>query len=70
MRSKLNHDFSSYDLFMKILARGSGFCARVTLSTWNVAKELVNSGQKEIVVDILPGNDLKRMYKKQGLNIN
>jgi hypothetical protein len=62
----MDRGYPSFDLFMKILARGSGFCARVTVSTWSVAKELVNSGQKEIVVDILPGNDLKRMYKKQG----
>lgn len=62
----MDRGYPSYDLFMNILAKGSDFCARLTVSTWGVATKLVESGQKEIIVDILPGNNLKRMYKKQG----
>ncbi len=52
--------YPSFDLFMNTLATGSHFCARVAVANWNVAKKLVDSDQKEIIVEIQPGNELKR----------
>ncbi len=63
----LDRGYPSFDLFKNILATGSHFCARVTISSWNVAKELVESGEKEIIAEIKPGNDLKRKYNKQNI---
>lgn len=57
--------YPSFDLFKNILANGSHFCARVTISSWNVAKELVESGEKEIIAEIKPGKNLKKKYKDQ-----
>jgi len=65
----MDRGYPSYDLFRNILAKGSDFCARLTVSTWRIATELVESGQKEIIVDILPKKELKIMYKKQGKTI-
>lgn len=63
----LDRGYPSFDLFRNILDSGSHFCARVTMSSWNVAKELVESGKKEIIAEIKPGNDLKRKYQKQNI---
>ncbi len=63
----LDRGYPSFDLFKNILATESHFCARVPVSNWNVAKQLVESGEKEIVSEIIPGKDLKRKYKKQNI---
>lgn len=63
----LDRGYPSFDLFKNILATGSHFCARVAVSNWNVAKQLVESGEKEIIAEIIPGRDLKGKYKKQNI---
>lgn len=63
----LDRGYPSFDLFKNILATGSHFCARVPVSNWNVAKQLVESGKKEIIAEIIPGRDLKAKYKKQNV---
>lgn len=61
--------YPSFDLFRNTLASGSHFCARVAVSNWNVAIKLVESGQKEIITEIKPGNELKRKYTKEGIAV-
>ena len=61
--------YPSFDLFRNTLASGSHFCARVAVSNWSVAKELVKSGKNEIIAEIRPGRKLKRKYKKNGITI-
>jgi hypothetical protein len=63
----LDRGYPSFDLFKSILAKDCHFCARVAVSNWNVAKELVESGEKEIIAEIKPGKDLKRKYKDQNI---
>jgi len=63
----LDRGYPSFDLFAKILSSGGHFCSRLSVSNWNVAKKLVESGQKEIIIEIKPGNELKRKYKKEGV---
>lgn len=58
--------YPSFDLFKNTLVRGCHFCARVAVANWGVAKKLVESGQKEIIVEITPGHELKKRYKEQG----
>ena len=65
----LDRGYPSFDLFKNILAKDCHFCARVAVSNWNVAKELVESGEKEIIAEIKPGNDLKRKYKDQNIEV-
>lgn len=66
----LDRGYPSFDLFNNILATGSHFCARLAVSNWNIAKELVKSGQKEIIAEIMPGKELKAKYKNEGRSIN
>ena len=63
----LDRGYPSFDLFKNILTNGSHFCARVTISSWNVAKELVESGEKEIIAEIKPSKNLKKKYKNQNI---
>lgn len=64
----LDRGYPSFDLFKNTLAAGCHFCVRVAVSNWNLAKELVESGQKEIIAEINPGRELKRKYKKQNID--
>ncbi len=61
--------YPSFDLFRNTLASGSHFCARVAVSNWNVAKKLVESGEREIITEIKPSNGLKRKYNKQCITV-
>lgn len=65
----LDRGYPSFDLFKNIRATGSHFCARVAVANWNIAKQLVESGEKEIIAEIIPGNDLKRKYKNQNIEV-
>lgn len=60
--------YPSYDLFRNALEAGCQFCARVAVSNWSVSKKLVESGQKEIIAEIKPRYELRKRYKKQGID--
>jgi hypothetical protein len=62
--------YPSYDLFKNTIARGCHFCARVAITNWGVAKKLVESGEKETIVEIKPGHDLKKKYKQLNVDYN
>ena len=59
--------YPSFDLFMKALAAGCHFCARVPVSNWSASKRLTESGEKELVTEITPGYEIKKKYKEQGI---
>lgn len=59
--------YPSYDLFRNTLDAGAQFCARVPVSNWRLAKELVESGQKELIGEITPGWKIKKEYQEQGI---
>lgn len=65
-----NRGYPSFDLFRNTLASGSHFCSRVAESNWNVAKKLVESGEKEIIEEIKPSNELKRKYRNEGIPVD
>lgn len=65
----LDRGYPSFDLFRNVFASGNYFCARLAVSNWNVASELVESGKKEIITEIKPGKELKRKYKKQDITV-
>lgn len=64
----LDRGYPSYELFREILASGVHFCARVTVANWGIAKKLVESGQKEAVVELMPSEKFLKKHKKEGLN--
>ncbi len=51
-----------FDLFHNTLASGSHFCARVSASSWSVAKKLLEDGKNEVIADIKPRVKLQRKY--------
>lgn len=59
--------YPSYDTFRNVLEAGGHFCARVAVSNWKVAKELVSSSKKEVVAEIMPGYELRKKYKEQDI---
>lgn len=61
----LDRGYPSYDLFRSILHAGCHFCARVPVSNWRAAKELVTSGATEQFTEISPGYKIKKEYEKQ-----
>jgi hypothetical protein len=61
--------YPSFDLFRVVLAKGGHFCARVAISNWNVAKELIETGKKEKLGYIKPGYDIRKKYKAAGIKI-
>ncbi|MFV1976089.1 MAG: IS4 family transposase [Candidatus Scalindua sp.] len=60
--------YPSYDLFKKDIDKGCQFCARVAVANWSAAKKLVESGEKEIIAEITPGYEMKKQYKRQGID--
>ena len=60
--------YPSYDLFNNTRAHQCHFCARVAVSNWNIARKLVESGEKETIAAIRPGHDLIKKYKQQDIN--
>lgn len=61
----LDRGYPSFDLFREFLKEDCHFCARVTVSNWKVAKELVASSQNEIITEITPGYKIRKRYKEQ-----
>jgi len=60
--------YPSYDLFKNTLASGIHFCARVAISNWAIARKLVETGEIEIITEIIPGHGLVKAYKELGLD--
>jgi hypothetical protein len=63
----LDRGYPSHDLFRNILERRGHFCARVAVSNWSAAKELVASGEKEMIKEIKPGYEIRKKHKEQGI---
>jgi len=64
----LDRGYPSFNLFRSILESGCQFCARVPVSNWNLAKELVTSQRSECIAEIKPGNELRKKYKEQDVS--
>jgi len=59
--------YPSYELFRNVLARGANFCARINIAHWNIAKKLVESGEKETIVELKPSGKFMMKHKKDDL---
>ena len=58
----LDRGYPSYELFRDILASGAHFCARISVAHWNIAKDLVESGKKEVIVKLMPSEKFLKKY--------
>jgi hypothetical protein len=64
----LDRGYPAYELFRDILEEDMNFCARLTVASWRVAKELIRSGENEVVEKIIPSKGFISSYKKQGIS--
>ncbi len=65
----LDRGYPSFDLFREILSRGGHFCARIAVGKWNIAKELVETGETEKIALIRPGYSIRTRYKGQNIEV-
>lgn len=61
----LDRGYPSFDLFKNILDSSCNFCARVPISNWKPAKELVESGENERLSFIMPGYYIRKRYEME-----
>ncbi len=60
--------YPGFKLFTDVKNIGANFCARLAVSNWKVAKELVKSQEKEIITEINPSKNLIRKHKGEGVD--
>jgi hypothetical protein len=63
----LDRGYPAFWLFAAILAQDAHFCARLTVSEWKVAQQLVASGEQESVVQLVPGWEAQKRCRALGL---
>ncbi|MEL6561564.1 MAG: IS4 family transposase [Bacteroidota bacterium] len=75
MTKMLNNDLVLFDrgypslrLFRTFLDKGINFCNRMAVGNWTVAKELVDSGDKEKIVTLEIPKHLKKVFYSEGLD--
>lgn len=59
--------YPSFELFRDTLASGAHFCARVSVANWGIAKRLVESGKKQIIVELEPSEKFLKKHKTDGV---
>jgi len=64
----LDRGYPAFWLFALLRARGVHFCARLTLSEWKVAQQLVASGKQEACVELHPGYEARKACRELGLS--
>lgn len=64
-----DRNYASFWLFSLLLNKQVDFCARLKIGSWKVAKELSNSGNKEIITKIYPSKASAKKCRALGLAI-
>ena len=62
-----DRNYASFWMFALLLSKGMHFCARLKVGSWKLAKELVASGEKEIIAEIYASKASKQKCKELGL---
>ena len=62
-----DRNYASFWLFALLLDKQVNFCARVKVGSWEVAKELSDSGTKEIITEIYPSKASAKKCRTLGL---
>jgi hypothetical protein len=63
-----DRNYGSFWMFALLMDKQTDFCARLKVGSWKVAKELSNSGNKEIVTEIYPSKASATKCKALGLS--
>jgi hypothetical protein len=63
-----DRNYASFWLFALLTSKGTHFCARLRTGSWKVAKQLSNSGNKEIITKIYPSKASAKKCKELGLS--
>ena len=64
-----DRNYASFWLFALLIKKKVDFCARLKTGTWKVAKQLIDSGDKEIITKIYPSKASAKKCKELGLSI-
>jgi hypothetical protein len=65
----LDHGYPAFWLFRAIVAQGANFCARMSLTEWQVVGHFVASGQKEQIVWLRPAYQARKACQAHHLPI-
>lgn len=65
----LDRGYPAFWLFRAIVAQGAHFCARMSLTEWQVVRHFVASGQKEQIVWLRPGYQARKACQARHLPI-
>jgi hypothetical protein len=63
-----DRNYASFWMFALLMQKGTHFCARLKTGSWKVAKELSDSGDKEITTEIYPSKASAKKCKALGLS--
>jgi len=66
----VDRGYPAFWLFAAILERQAEFCARMTVSEWNVVKKFVASGKKEQLVLLHPSQGAKKACLERNLSLD
>lgn len=62
-----DRNYGSFWLFALLNSKGIHFCARLKTGSWKVAKQLVDSGQRETIAEIHPSKASAKRCKALGI---
>jgi len=62
-----DRNYASFWLFSLLINKNINFCARLKVGSWKMAKELVASGNKEMISEIYPSKASKKKCRELGL---
>jgi Transposase DDE domain len=65
----LDRGYPAFWLFVGLRQQGAHFCARMSLSEWNVVRHFLASGAQEKIVRLRPSYEAKKMCRALGLSI-
>lgn len=63
-----DRNYGSFWLFALLINKKVEFCARLKTGSWKVAKQLADSGEKEIITEIYPSKASAKKCKELGLS--
>lgn len=63
----LDRGYPAFWLFATIINQGAHFCARMSVSDWQVVRQFVASGQKEALVCVRPGYQARKACQSRHL---
>lgn len=63
-----DRNYASFWMFSLLMQKNTHFCARLKVGSWKVAKELANSGNKEMITEIYPSKSSIKKCIELGLS--